>query len=546
MGNISRTIIGFSIATATLALGASPAYAHAFGQRYDLPIPLGYFLIGAVATVALSFAVIGMFVQRRDDGDADGGAAVGYPRYDLLRAPIVGRALASRALYGVVGALAFAVFALMIAAGFVGTERAIENISPTFVWIIWWVGMGYAAALGGNLWAYLNPWKAAFEWYRKLTGNAGKPENPPFRYPDGMEVLPAALLFFVFAWAENVYTGAFRPFTLSAMILAYSIITWGGMALFGKHVWLRNGEAFTVLFGVFSRFSVTETRTANRAVCRDCDSDCADEADCVDCHDCFERAGADGRELNLRPPAVGLALQRRVPLGAAAFVILALATVTFDGFQDTQAWEGFRSSLAASVGVDVVDTIGLALAPIAFAALYLAFCWGVKLASGESESAVGVARGFVFSLVPIALAYHLAHYITVLLITGQQVIPMLSDPFGYKWDLFGTARYIINTEIIGARATTKQELADTMDLVAQGRITPVVDRVFPLEEVDSTGMRRRKSRRMEQGGPRSFCWTSTPKFYRGGIEDDYPRAPTSAGSASLTDQEAGSVLRPVK
>ena len=447
----TKTILALSAVAATLALGTSPAYAHAFGQRYDLPIPLGYFLIGAVAAVALSFAVIGLFVQRRaEDGAADD--AVEYPRYDLLRAPVIGRALGSRALRGVVGALSFAVFALTIIAGFVGTDRAIENISPTFVWIIWWVGMGYIAALVGNLWAYLNPWRIAFEWFRKLTGNDGKPENPPFAYPDGMEVLPAALLFFVFAWAENVFTGAFRPFTLSAMILAYSLIAWGGMALFGKHVWLRNGEAFAVLFGIFSRFSVTETRTTNRAVCRDCASDCADETDCVDCLDCFECAGADGREFNLRPPAAGLALQRRVPLGAAAFVVLALATVTFDGFQDTQVWERFRSSLATSVGVDAVDTVGLALAPIAFAALYLAFCWGVKRASGDGESAVGVARGFVFSLVPIALAYHLAHFLTLLLIEGQLIIPLLSDPFGYGWDIFGTAGYIINTDIIGARA----------------------------------------------------------------------------------------------
>ena len=446
---ITKTTLALSVAAA-LAMGASPAYAHAFGQRYDLPIPLGYFLIGAVATVALSFAVIGMFVQRRaEDADAD---AVGYPRYDLLRAPIVGRAMASGALYAVVGALSFAVFALMLAAGFVGTDRVLENISPTFVWIIWWVGMGYIAALAGNLWAYLNPWKVSFELWRAVFGGADKPENPPFRYPEWLGALPAAALFFMFVWAENVYAGASRPFTLSVIVLVYSLITWGGMALFGKRVWLRNGEAFTVLFGIFSRFSVTEARTTNRAVCRDCASDCADEADCVDCLDCFERAGADGREFNLRPPAVGLALQRRVPLGAAAFVVLALATVTFDGFQDTQVWERFRSSLAASVGVDAVDTLGLALAPVAFAALYLAFCWGVKRASGDGESAVGVARGFVFSLVPIALAYHLAHFLTLLLIEGQLIIPLLSDPFGYGWDIFGAAGYIINTDVIGARA----------------------------------------------------------------------------------------------
>lgn len=40
------------------------AWAHAFGERYDLPVPLGYFVIGAAATVALSFVVAALFMRR--------------------------------------------------------------------------------------------------------------------------------------------------------------------------------------------------------------------------------------------------------------------------------------------------------------------------------------------------------------------------------------------------------------------------------------------------------------------------------------------------
>ena len=41
-----------------LALLAQPAYAHGFGDRYDLPVPLGYFLVGAGVAVVLSFATL--------------------------------------------------------------------------------------------------------------------------------------------------------------------------------------------------------------------------------------------------------------------------------------------------------------------------------------------------------------------------------------------------------------------------------------------------------------------------------------------------------
>ena len=65
----------------------APLYAHAFGQRYDLPIPLSYFMAGAAATVALSFVVIGMFLK-------GGSAEYRYPRFNLLSLP--GATLTSR------------------------------------------------------------------------------------------------------------------------------------------------------------------------------------------------------------------------------------------------------------------------------------------------------------------------------------------------------------------------------------------------------------------------------------------------------------------
>jgi propanol-preferring alcohol dehydrogenase len=39
-------------------------------------------------------------------------------------------------------------------------------------------------------------------------------------------------------------------------------------------------------------------------------------------------------------------------------------------------------------------------------------------------------------------------------------------------------------EIVGSRANSKQELQETMDLVARGRIKPIVDRIFPLAEIE--------------------------------------------------------------
>ena len=423
----------------------SPVYGHAFGQRYDLPIPLSYFLIGAAATVALSFVVIGMFVQK-------GRESFTYPRLNLLDVPLIGAVLTSGVAAIVVRALSAATLLLLLLTGFIGTNRPIDNLSPMFIWIIWWVGMGYLAALLGNVWMFLNPWKITFEWFQRISGQSEGEEDAPFRYPEGLDVWPALLLFFLFAWSENVFTGAFRPFTLSVLVALYSIITWVGMAMFGKHTWLRHGEAFSVLFGLFSRFSPTEVRVEDRGLCGRCDSECTLESECVDCYDCYERADAGSRELNLRPFAVGLAAKRRVSIAMAAFVILTLATVSFDGFQDTETWASWRADLLTITTTDVVDTLGLAIAPVLFAVVYVVFCWGVRLMSVASGDFASLATAFVFSLVPIALAYNIAHFVTLLLIQGQLIIPLASDPFGFGWDIFGSADYNVNLTIISAKA----------------------------------------------------------------------------------------------
>ena len=427
----------------SLALTASPAYAHAFGQRYDLPIPLSYFLMGAAAAVALSFLATSAFAQTTD-------RPLSYPRLNLLQAPILGALLSSQIAGAIVKTLSLAIFALIIIAGFAGTSNPIENISPTFVWIIWWVGMGYVAALLGNAWALINPWKIAFDWQRKLRGLAHAPENPPFRYPESLGAWPATAALFIFAWMENVYVGAFQPFTLSVIIIAYSTFTWVGMTAFGKHEWLRRAEVFSVLFALFARFSPTEIRVSKLQACPSRSAEPPD--DCVDCHECFERAPAGSRQINLRPFAVGLARPRRVSMPMTVFVILALAGVSFDGFQDTQAWASLRQSLLTFAPWDVVDTLGLIAAPLLFAALYLAFCWAVKRLSGDRADTLTVASAYVMSLVPIAIAYNLAHFISLLLIQGQIIIPLASDPFGFGWDIFGTADYRLNLYIISGKA----------------------------------------------------------------------------------------------
>ena len=438
---------------AAIALWASPTYAHGFGQRYDLPIPLDYFLAGAAATVTLSFVLISLFV-------GSGSGSLGYPRYDLLKPDRLRSVLLARPAVGALRVASVALFVLVVATSVFGVNRIVDNLSPTFVWIIWWVGMGFISALIGNVWMVLNPWKITFEWVARIAGgDAGGRDNGMFTYPERWGTWPAVVLFFAFAWTENVYTGGAMPLNLGVLVLAYSAITWGGMIVFGKHQWLKRGEAFSVVFGMFSRFSPTEVRVTDTSRCAACETDCAPNGDgCVDCYQCFERAQGHRRQVNLRPYAVGLAGVRSVSLSMAAFVVLVLATVTYDGLSETGPWVDLSirvydmtEPVLGSYAPEAAETLGLVAVPAIFAKVYALASWAIRRLSGEEAPLAAVAPGFVYSLVPIALAYHAAHFLSLLLISRQSIIPLASDPFGTGWDLLGTGDYRIRFGLLSPR-----------------------------------------------------------------------------------------------
>lgn len=437
------------------ALLAGPAYAHGFGERTELPVPLGVFLLGAGAVVGLSFAIIVLFVKSNPERSS-------YWRYDLFQHRWLRLILTSPFLLAPLKLLSVFLLGLVIAAGLFGDQTPALNFAPTFVWIIWWVGMAYLAALVGNLWALLNPWKILFEWGQVLCGvfRPGCILSLNREYPRSWGIWPAILLFFAFTWIQDVYSQSPLPDRVAVLSLAYSAITVGGMAVFGKHQWLRHGEAFSVVFGFLARFAPTEVAVLEPDQCRTCDGDCLDQdGECVNCYECFEKAGR--RELNVRPLAIGLARNEGKTNDLLAMVVLLLATVTFDGFSATGAWLDFQSYFVDVFsglgdndvfnGLAIANTIGVALFPVAFFLVYVTFSFFMSGAVEKRLGTLEMARVFAYSLIPIALAYNIAHFITLLLIQGQLIIPLASDPLGKDWNLLGTADYSVNIGIINAR-----------------------------------------------------------------------------------------------
>ncbi len=419
-------------------------YAHGVGERYDLPIPLTFFMFGGAAVVVLSFVIMGLFTSNLPTSQK-------YPRYDLLKLRLASNFAKNKLFIEIIKILSVLVFVLVIATAFFGDHNPIENFAPTFIWIIWWVGLGYLTAGLGNIWMLINPWKIIYEWLE----NTNERETALFRYPKRLSVWPALILLLIFGWLENIYSDAAQPFKMGVLIVLYSAITWAGMISFGKHQWIKCGECFSVLFDLFARFSPTEIQVNDESMCEKCPLDCGVSTEgCVNCGACFEMANWRHKKINLRPYAIALARPEKIQFPVVAFVILALSLVTFDGLTATPVWNTAYQSIYSFVDTfenNIVDSIGLIMLPIIFLLIYMLASWLSKILSKDIDSVSEVASRFVFALIPIVLAYNLAHFLYLLVVPGQLIIPLISDPFGVGWDLFGTANYEINIAVINAK-----------------------------------------------------------------------------------------------
>jgi len=212
----------------------------------------------------------------------------------------------------------------------------------------------------------------------------------------------------------------------------------------GVEAWSRYGETFSVYFNLFARISAFETRE---------------------------------RVVGLRPPLAGLP-RLDSPPGTVALVAVMIGTVTFDGLTQGSLWRSLGVELteaATALGVPlataprVADTLGMLACVALVGGFYRAGIAGARSVGGEL-GAERLRRGFVHSLVPIAMVYVAAHYLTFLLFEGQAISYLASDPFGQGWDLFGTASAAIDYSLLSQNGAWYLQVA----FVVAGHVAALV------------------------------------------------------------------------
>jgi hypothetical protein len=370
---------------------AGPAFAHTTERAFVLILPTDLYLIGGTLVVALSFVLI---------------ALVPTANVRALK-DLVWRAGRLPAAAGTaLSLLSFAVLAALILAGLWGTQDPLANPLPLVVWTLGWIGLTFAHAVFGNLWAALNPWRGVCGLLLR---------RPLLDYPEWLGYWPAFLQFLAFAWFELIFTVPQNPEILARVVAFYYALNLAFALLFGRVAWLRFGEAFSVFFRFLSWLSPFGGRP--------------------------DRDEMETGQVFVTPPGLGLLRAPALPISGVAFVLLVLAAVSFDGLARTYWWLG-------SIGINPLDfpgrsavtaanTLGVLGAFAALTAGYGGAVWlGWRLAGrpGQFRCFLGA---YVISILPIALGYHFAHYLTVFLVDAQYAAIAFNDPFGRGWNLFG-------------------------------------------------------------------------------------------------------------
>lgn len=408
--NLARLLLTAGLVIAPFGV----AWAHASERGFILLLPTHLYIISGGLVVALSFVVMALIPRL-------GPRAVEMVRWRLLAPPhlsAVGPSLVAAAF----------VVALVVA-GYIGSRDPMDNPLPQVIWGLWWVGFIFAHALFGNLWAYVNPWLGPYRLLTMLPGLRAWRRSPPLRYPESLGYWPAIVLLLAFAWLELIHPAPMEPTLLSGAAIVYSALTMLGMLLFGEKAWLRQGETFSIYFRIVSWLSPFDLGQKQP-----------------------NRTGDSRVHLLAILPGAKLLQVGAVPLSGAAFVLLALAAVSFDGLSKTFWWLSLigenplehpgRTVLMGVNSLGFLATFGALVTAYLLAVLLGRALGGYKLSRAET-----IGR-FVISIIPIAFAYHFAHYLPAFLINVQYAVRTISDPFDLDWNLLGTRDLHITTSML--------------------------------------------------------------------------------------------------
>ena len=274
---------------------------------------------------------------------------------------------------------------LLILPGLISDENANTSVAPLILWVFFWIGVPVLGLFFGDVYAKFNP----LDIYK--TSNS----NPK-------SVYVATTLFLGLTWFELVWNKPGNPTHIGVVFLILLFITFISKFLLQKAS--IEVDPLHLLHHLYSKLRVTISKPV------------------------FKNMLENISNLsNLK--------------GMEYFILLMIGTVTYDGLRGTTYWRNLFGSSVLDIGFSTLAFLSINLVVILS---YRFACWFAIKVSGERKNLNEVSLLFGHTMLPIAFAYHVTHYLSLLLYESQSLIFRLNDPYGLGWNLFNVNEVSIN------------------------------------------------------------------------------------------------------
>ncbi len=433
---------------ALIPMGGAPTSEATLPLMPGLP-PWLFFTV-ALLVLVISFAVVE--VRGRD-----ARRPARRFRFDLFRIPGL-RWVLQRAWFPLVVQLPVVfLLALVVVAGLFGNPAPERNIAPVLTWTIWWATLILLVLFAGKLWCTVCPWIAVADWLGKILPKLERPWPPSLR-----NIWPATLLFVFLTWLELGYGVTAKPWLTAALGLVMVLLSVATVLVFERRAFCRYACLVGRVSGLYATFAGSELRAANFDTCRSCmTKDCyrgnergapcptheflgtmRENTYCTLCLECVKTCPEDNVAWNLRPFGADLLESIRPRKDEAYLAVILLSMTAFHGLTMTPTWDRVVQAIDGVTGLGwlAAFSVGMTIMLLLPLAVYYGICVLMAWCARDRRHDVGTLFvRFSYSLLPIALFYHLAHNLQHILFEGTKLVRASSDPFGWGWNLFGTA-----------------------------------------------------------------------------------------------------------
>ena len=360
------------------------------------------------------------------------------------------------------------VFVLIILAGLYGDQLASRNIAPLLTWTLWWGGLVVLIMFAGKAWCYVCPWDAIAGWVERIAfWRRRQGIGLGLAWPKSLRNIVLATVMFVgLTWLELGFGVTMNPRATALLALVMVSMAVVCALVFERRAFCRYACLVGRVSGLYALFSASEVRPADRGVCRSCSTkDCYhgnDRGDacptglfpgaltentyCINCLECVKTCPEENMVVRARPWAADLAGSVHARSDEAYLALLMLAITGFHGLTMTRVWRDMLEWFEVHLGLGYVPAFSLGML-LLMAGPILVYAGLVRLSvliARVREVSYGRAfKHFAYSCLPIALFYHLAHNLEHLLMEGQKIVALASNPFGFapgqSWNVLGLA-----------------------------------------------------------------------------------------------------------